>query len=347
MGMWTGISQGFDAAEAKKTEDRKIKLAEEQFAEGKRQTRLEMLLKYGEDSKESTKTAKTKASEIKRLTLIGLPKEVALFLSASGEGAELLKQYDKVAVDKRSKDWLKSLTKKVENYLGDEANAENFAKAFKASVLSGEDLSDPAGQEASLIQSIYAATTTEDFKNLDEQLIEVLTSTKGTDTAVSVDPVGIRYSGMVALPAARLKQIEAEIVKRVSPSFGGFFQGTDPEGNPILNPEITEVGGLGAVEFRNYIDQGLQSVKKGLQSADSSLSEQELIQNAADAIKTYSNTVTPPGTDVIKTEEGSLNSIPPLTNTAPINSPAPINESFQERLDRINQERLDRTKAGR
>lgn len=335
MGMWTGISQGLDASDAKKTEERRLKLAEDQFTEGKRQTRLEMLLKYSEDSKESTKKAKTKASEINRLTLIGLPKEVALFLSASGEGTELLEQYDKVAVDKRSQDWLKSLTKKVESYLGDEANAENFAKAFKASVLSGEDLSDPAGQEASLIQSIYAATTTEDFKNLDEQLINILTSDKATDTAVSVDPVGIRYSGMVALPAARLKQIEAEIVRRVSPSFGGFFEGTDPEGNPILNPEITEVGGVGAVEFRNYIDQGLQSVKEGLQSADSTLSEQDLIQNAADVIKTYANTGTPTGTGVIRTEEDALDSMPPARPANPINSPTPINESFQERLARI------------
>ena len=216
MGKWTGISQGLTAANEEKMEKRKISLAEEQFTEGKRQTRLEMLLKYGEDSKKSTKKATDKAGEMKRLVAIGLPKEVATFLSASGEGAELLKQYDKVAVDKRSKDWLKSLTKRVDSYLGDEANAENFAKAFKASILSGEDLSDPVGQEASLIQSIYAATTTEDFKNLDEQLLNILTASSGTEPTISVDPVGINYSGMVALPATRLKAIQRSLVQRQS-----------------------------------------------------------------------------------------------------------------------------------
>lgn len=338
MGMWTGVSQGFDAAEAKKTEDRKIELAEEQFAEGKRQTRLEMLLKYGEDSKKSTKKATDKAGEMKRLVAIGLPKEVATFLSASGEGAELLKQYDKVAVDKRSKDWLKSLTKRVDSYLGDEANAENFAKAFKASILSGEDLSDPVGQEASLIQSIYAATTTEDFKNLDEQLLNILTASSGTEPTISVDPVGINYSGMVALPATRLKAIEAEIIRRISPSFGGFFKGTDELGNLILNPEIP---GAEAESLRNNIDQAVESVKKGLQSADSSVSEQELIQNAADFIKTYA--AQPEPSITVGSEEEALGG-PGITTGGPGITVSPVvadSESYSERL-----ERLQREKAG-
>lgn len=338
MGAWQGIGQGLAAVDERKFRNRQLALAEDKFTESRRQTRLELLLRYGEDSKKSTTSAKSKATEAKRLMSIGLPEEVALFLSASGEGTELLKQYDKVAVDKRARNFISNLTKRVQNYLGDEANAENVAKAFKASILSGEDLSDPEGQEKSLIQSIYAAQTTEDFADVDEQLVEIINTAREDATTISIDPLGIAYSGMAAIPATRIKQIEGELLKRVSPSFGEFFKGTDPDGNPILNPEVI-VGGVDADTFRNYVDQGLQSVTAGLQSLDpnSNLTENELIQNAADAITSYAPQVSDP--TVIENETESLNppSVMPTSTTTPPNSPTSV-ETFQERLKRIAEE---------
>ena len=332
MAVWLGINQGLAEKEARKVtaantalDARRVKLAEDSFLENKKLSRIELLSKYGEGSKENAKTASAKAAQIKRLTVIGLPLDVATYLAKSGEGSEILKTYDKVAPDRRSKVWLSSLIKRVNDYLGDDANAENVAKAFKAGILSGENLSTPGGQAASLMQSIYAATSPESFENIDEQLAEIIAKSSQGTVEPTIPPIGGVTIGMTNSTESQRLAIEKEITRSVSPSFGGFFKGVDTEGNPILNPNLAAVD---ATEFRGLLDEAVRSVTSGSEGVNATTPRPKLIEDAVRVmIDSAKKLNLSPGTS-IKTEKDALDITLPKTN-----------ESFSERMKRIERER--------
>ena len=345
MAKYTGMLQAWqakqvsDSQEAKDALDqRRLDMAEEQFTESKKMSRLELLTKYGTDSKANKASAKTKADELTRLIAIGLPDDVAQYVHTSGEGTEILKTYDKVASGKQSSAWIPSLVKRVQEYLGDDANAENVAIAFKAGLLSGEDLSTDAGQQASLIESIYAATSLQDFKSVDEQLAKIISAaSENSDATIRVDPVGNLTSGTNRIDEARQAAIEREVIKRVSPSFGGFFEGVDPEGYPIFNPN-NQVGGVDATKFRSLIDDAVANISTNLQGVGAAdVTENQLIQTAADVIISYAPSAGDQSSQPITTEEDSLD---PTLVTPPLPvAPLVINETFEQRLKRLELER--------
>ena len=342
MGMWAGISAGIDTkrqadkdAEQLALDRRRMELAEETFLENKRMSRLEVLSKYGIDSKTRDTSAKTKAAQVKRLNVIGLPIDVAKFVAASGEGAEILKQYDKVAADKRSKLWIPSLVRRVQDYLGDEANAENVASALKAGLLSGEDLTTGAGQEASLVQSIYAATDSASFAEVDEQLAQIIqNSSQGTVGAgVGVAPVGGLLGGSTRVSPANLKAIRQEILQQVGPSFGGFFEGFDPEGNPILNPSEL-VGDIDAVKFEELLGNAVDSVATGMQGVDATRTMSDLVAEQVEIFKSYQPDMPEGVNPVIGDERDALkagsNLLPPGSTYEPTKE-TPLEKIRRER----------------
>ena len=63
--MWQGIAAGLQDVEERKLNERKMKMAEEQFAESRRNRRLDFLLQYRKSTRNTNTNAKSKADIMK------------------------------------------------------------------------------------------------------------------------------------------------------------------------------------------------------------------------------------------------------------------------------------------
>ena len=270
MGMWQGLLQGMQLADQRRASEEELELqkrrmlmAEEQFLEEKRNKRLDILLSYSKASKASSESAKTKATTIKRLRAIGVPKDVSEFLSLSGEGAEILKVYDKKAgTDELSPYYIPSIIKRVRKVLGDKSSPQALAIATKAALLSTEDLSTREGQEAGLVEAIFAAETIEDFSNVDEILVDLQKMSSSVTADVDIPPIGGLIMGSVGVDETKLKNIENLVTERIAPTYGQIFIKNDDGGYTI---DQTKIRAGNAQAVKDIINEATANIVSDIQ----------------------------------------------------------------------------------
>ena len=276
MGMWQGLLQGMQLADQRRASEEELELqkrrmlmAEEQFLEEKRNKRLDILLSYSKASKATSESAKTKATTMKRLRAIGLPEDVAEFLSLSGEGVEILKVYDKKAgTDELSPYYIPSIIKRVRKVLGDKSSPQALAIATKAALLSTEDLSTTEGREAGLVEAIFAAETIEDFSNVDEILVDLQKMSSSGTADVDIPPIGGLNMGSVGVNETRLKNIENLVTERIAPTYGQIFIKNDDGGYTIDQTKIRAGNAQAVKDIINEVTANIVSDIQGVGAID-------------------------------------------------------------------------------
>lgn len=271
MGMWQGLLQGMQLADQRRASEEELELqkrrmlmAEEQFLEEKRNKRLDILLSYSKASKATSESAKTKATTIKRLRAIGVTKDVAEFLSLSGEGVEILKVYDKKAgTDELSPYYIPSIIKRVRKVLGDKSSPQALAIATKAALLSTEDLSTTEGREAGLVEAIFAAETIEDFSNVDEILVDLHSSGSAETADVDIPAIGGLTIGVSGVNETKLKNIKNLVTEGIAATYGQIFIKDDKTGGYTIDQ--TKIRGGNAQAVQDIIDEATANIVSDIQ----------------------------------------------------------------------------------
>lgn len=230
---WSGIREGIELIK----EDKKIEFAKQKYFSGERKDRIALLAKYGVDSKESTKRRKKKTDLTQSLiSTVGLPKDVASYISETGEGEMILNLYKKrVENGTLNTNWLPTITKKVRSTLADESSPQAIAIATKTALLSSEDMSTEVGQEGSLIEAIFSAKTFKDFKEVDEKILEIVTAPRLEEFTPELPPIGGLNLGSAEVTSADRAGIRKQVIEEIRP-FAGELIVADEAGDYTVNP---------------------------------------------------------------------------------------------------------------
>ena len=230
---WSGIREGIELIK----EDKKIEFAKQKYFSGERKDRIALLAKYGVDSKESTKRREKKTELTQSLiSTVGLPKDVASYISETGEGEMILNLYKKrVENGTLNKNWLPTIIKKVQSTLADESSPQAMAIATKTALLSSEDMSTEVGQEGSLIEAIFSAETFKDFEKVDEKILEIVTAPRVEDFTPELPIIGGLNVGSAKVDTTDIAGIRKNVIEEIRP-FAGELIVKDDQGDYRVDP---------------------------------------------------------------------------------------------------------------
>jgi len=230
---WSGIREGIELIE----QDKLTEFAKQKYFSGEKKDRIALLAKYGVDSKESTKRREKKTELTQSLiSTVGLPKDVASYIAETGEGAMILNLYKKrVENGTLNRNWIPTITKKIQSTLADKSSPQAIAIATKTALLSSEDMSTEVGQEGSLIEAIFSAETFKDFKEVDEKILEIVTAPRVEDFTPELPPIGGLNVGSGKVTLADRASIRKQVIEEIRP-FAGELIVKDDQGDYTVNP---------------------------------------------------------------------------------------------------------------
>jgi len=245
---FSGIREGMDWIDR----DNKFEFAKQKFFSGERKERIALLAEYGVDSRESTKRREKKTDLTQSLiSTVGLPKNVASYISETGEGEMILNLYKKrVESGTLNRNWIPTIIKKVQSTLADESSPQAMAIAAKTALLSSEDMSTEVGQEASLIEAIFSAETFEDFEKVDEKILEIVTAPRVEEFTPELPVMGGLNYGSAKVTPTQFNTIQQTVRNRFGPSAGELLV-TNDQGDYTVNP--TKVKTKSAADLERII----------------------------------------------------------------------------------------------
>jgi len=230
---WSGIKEGIQLIK----QDKQIEFAKQKYFSGERKDRIALLAKYGVDSEESTKRRKKKIDLTQSLiSTVNLPKDVASYISETGEGEMILNLYKKrVENGTLNTNWIPTIAKKIQSTLADKSSPQAIAIATKTALLSSEDMSTEVGQEGSLIEAIFSAETFKDFKEVDEKILEIVTAPRLEEFTPELPPIGGLNLGSMRISSTDRAGIRKQVIEEIRP-FAGELIVKDEAGDYTVNP---------------------------------------------------------------------------------------------------------------
>jgi hypothetical protein len=288
---FSGIREGMDWIDR----DNKFEFAKQKFFSGERKERIALLAEYGVDSRESTKRREKKTDLTQSLiSTVGLPKNVASYISETGEGEMILNLYKKrVESGTLNKNWIPTIIKKVQSTLADESSPQAMAIAAKTALLSSEDMSTEVGQEGSLIEAIFSAETFEDFEKVDEKILEIVTAPRVEDFTPELPTIGGLNVGSAMVGETQLASIRKQVIERLGP-YAGEIIVQDNQGDYRVDPaKIKSDKSAGDLEkiISNTVDNIVIDIETGSSNLNDSFKKH--IPNAVNLIPSFTGSKQP------------------------------------------------------
>lgn len=288
---FSGIREGMDWIDR----DNKFEFAKQKFFSGERKERIALLAEYGVDSRESTKRREKKTDLTQSLiSTVGLPKNVASYISETGEGEMILNLYKKrVESGTLNRNWIPTIIKKVQSTLADESSPQAIAIATKTALLSSEDMSTEVGQEGSLIEAIFSAETFEDFEKVDEKILEIVTAPRVEDFTPELPTIGGLNVGSAMVGETQLASIRKQVIERLGP-YAGEIIVQDNQGDYRVDPaKIKSDKSAGDLEkiISNTVDNIVIDIETGSSNLNDSFKKH--IPNAVNLIPSFTGSKQP------------------------------------------------------
>ena len=299
MGIWTGYQRSKAKQEAREDKQatldislRRLELLEEQFTEDKRQATLEWISKYQQASGDRNKNAKTRATTLQKLKLMGGPKglvtdDIANFLIDSGEAAGIVKIYEERVGKTLSADWIPSLVEEVSKVLSDkespQAKAMIASIAIKSAILNPENQMKEEGQQAALMAASFDVISGREsgIENLDEQLAQAIFKISQPEQTITLPPIGSYLtSGSQAIDSDEKIKIERQIIARLDSVLGSVFvKNTDNEFTSSI--DVTKLGPVSADALSELVSSTTEKIINKLERVGS-LNPSDVIENEID-----------------------------------------------------------------